>query len=317
MSGDAKMITTLTGDNEYLIQNFVHEKQRDYLEQYGEMAIERIDCEEVESERISESIQSLPFLVPSKLVILRNPGQNKKFTEVIEKVLDGIPEVVEVIIIEPKPDKRSIYYKTLKSKTDLHELKTLDNDGLAKWLITEAKNRGGSIALADARLLVDRIGTKQMQLSNELDKLLAYDSNINKVSIEKLTSVSPQSTIFELIEASINGQTERAIKLYEEQRKQKVEPQQIIAMLAWQLHVLAVVKAAGDRSSQQIASEAKLNPYVVTKTQRFARQLSFQDVKQWIGELFELDNRIKQTSVDVDQELQGFIMSLQKTPHEA
>src|SRR3546814_19438404 len=63
--------------------------------------------------------------------------------------------------------------------------------------------------------------------------------------------LTPQSTIFELLDAALSGNTRRALELYEEQRSMKVEPQQIIAMLAWQLHVLAVVKAAGERRSEE------------------------------------------------------------------
>src|SRR5690606_28500626 len=138
---------------------------------------------------------------------------------------------------------------------------------------------------------VDRVGPNQQLISAELDKLLAYDPKITKNSIELLVEKTPQSTVFELLDAAFAGNTKRAMELYHEQRALRVEPQAIIAMLAWQLHVLALVKTAAGRSADQIAKEARLNPFVVRKSQNLARRLEAAQVKRMISELLELDLR--------------------------
>ena len=126
------------------------------------------------------------------------------------------------------------------------------------------------------------------------------------------TEPAPQSTIFQLLEASFAGNARRAIERYAEQRKLKVEPPQIIAMLAWQLHVLAVVKTAGERSGETIAKEARLNPYVVRKSQAIARQLTLGELKDLIKELSAIDTRTKRTALDADEALQHFLLKLSK-----
>ncbi len=101
------------------------------------------------------------------------------------------------------------------------------------------------------------------------------------------------------------------LELYDEQRRQNVEPQAIIGLLAWQLNVLAVCVWAGeDKSSQEIAKNAKLNPYVVQKTMNLARGLSKAQVKGYIQRLLELDEAAKTSAVQLDDALQAYLLSL-------
>jgi DNA polymerase-3 subunit delta len=187
----------------------------------------------------------------------------------------------------------------------------MDQHGLASWLTAEAKQKDGSLSLADARYLVERVGSNQQLLSNELEKLLLYDSKIDRRTIDLLTDPAPQSTIFQLLEAAFAGHAKTVLKLYAEQRAQKVEPAQVIAMLTWQLHVLAIVKAAGDRSVDTIAKEAKLNPFVIRKSQGIARKLSLSELKELINELLKIDVAMKRTAMDADDALQHYLLKLQ------
>ncbi len=100
------------------------------------------------------------------------------------------------------------------------------------------------------------------------------------------------------------------MELYQQQRALKVEPQQIIAMLAWQMHVLAVIKTAGTRSVEDISREARLNPFVVRKSQAIARKLTLQELKDLIERSLELDVRLKSESISPDDALQQFLLSL-------
>jgi len=304
------MIVTLTGVNGFLLRHELQGLVGDFLREHGDMGLERLDGQEAEFERLQESLQSLPFLSSKKLVVLREPSANKKFTEHAEKLLGEVPETTDVILVEPKLDKRLAYYKYLKKHTDFREFAELDANSLSRWLVEQAKERGGKLSPADARYLVERIGENQQSLAHELDKLLLYEPNITRQTIELLADKTPQSTIFELLEAAFAGHTKKALELYQEQRAQKVEPQQIIAMLAWQLHVLAVIKMAGDRSPDTIAKDARLSPFVVRKSSSIASRLSVEQLKQLVADLLTIDARLKRESLDADEALQNYLLSL-------
>jgi DNA polymerase-3 subunit delta len=81
-------------------------------------------------------------------------------------------------------------------------------------------------------------------------------------------------------------------------------------MIAWQLHILALLKTAGDRSPDTIAREAKLNPFVVRKSQAIARRLSLAELKALISRTLQLDMRLKRQTMDADDALQQLLLSL-------
>lgn len=303
-------MVVISGDNGFAVEQELAKLVGAYVAEHGDLGLERLDGETATPERIREALTSPPLLAARKLVVLRTPGANKQVAEQVEQLFDDVAETTDVIIVEPKFDKRLNYYKFLKKHADFREFPELDAAGLARWLTAVAAERGGSLSAADARFLVERVGTSQQALATELEKLLLYNPQITRDSIERLTEATPQSTIFQLLEAAFAGNRGRALQLYAEQRTQGAEPAQIVAMLAWQLHVLAVVKTAGSRGADIIAKEARLSPFVVRKSQGIARRLSLAELKQLINDLLRIDIRSKRTAADSDEALQHYLLSL-------
>lgn len=304
------MIVTLTGNNDFARKAELEKLVSAFLREHDEMAIERLDGEEASAEQMQAAAQSLPFLTARKMVILREPGKQKAWAEKIGDILKEVAETSDLIIVEPKLDKRLSYYKTLKKDTDFREFGELDANGLAAWAVQYAKEQGGSLSLSDAKLAIDRLGDSQQLLKSELDKLVAYNPQVTRQTIELLVDPLPQSSVFELLDAAFQGKTARMLQLYREQRALKVEPQAIIALIAWQLHVLAVIKAAGGRSPDDISRTAKLNPFVVRKSVGLTRNLTIAQIKQMVSDLLVLDSKLKTVSIDADESLQFYLLKL-------
>jgi len=304
------MIWTLVGENGFALQAALTEKIASFVAAHGEIAVERLDGETTDLLRIQASLQSAPFLAARKLVVLRNGSANKQFVEQVDRLLADLADTTDLLLIEPKVDKRTGYYKYLKAATHLQEFPELDEQGLVRWLVEAAKAEGGTLRVADAQLLVERVGANQQLLASELGKLLLYNPSITRQTIELLVEASPQSKVFDLLDAAFAGNTARALALYRDQREQKVDPSQIIAMLAWQLRILALLKTAGDRSSAVISRDAKLSPYTVQKNQGIARQLTLTQLKRLIRELLQLDLRSKRQHIDLDEALQNYLLAL-------
>ena len=304
------MITTLTGTNHFLVTKKLSDIVGKFTQQYGDLGIEKIDGEEVEMERIAESLQNLPFLIPKKLIVLRDPSKNKKFSENIEQIISTIPVTTDAVIVESKIDKRHSYYKILRSKTDFEELNELALSDLTNWLVKVARDEDGHITHSDAHYLVDRIGNVQELLFNELKKLLSYQSEVTKETIDLLTEPTPQSTVFDLLDVAFSGQIARTLYLYEEQRRQKVEPLAIMAMISWQLHIFALIKTAGTQERTETAKKAGISPFVVNKSYALAHKLSLDELKKLINQALKLDISLKSQSIDADEALKFFLLSL-------
>jgi DNA polymerase III subunit delta len=304
------MILVLTGNNDFALQTELKKIKATFVKEQGDFGLEVIEAGSVDFGRLLESVNSLPFLANRRMIILLDPSTNKSIGENVDKLLEAVADTTDLIIVEPKFDKRLTLYKTFKKKTKIKDFAELDERGLSTWLSEEAKTRGGALQKADAQYLVQRVGMGQMGLHNELEKLLSYQPVITRSVIDLLTEPEPQSTVFDLLDAAFSGNPKRAIELYQDQRKQQVEPQAIMGMLCWQMHILAVVKANLKLGPSGIASAAKFNPYVVNKTLNLTRNQSLQDIKNLLKRVLDLDIRLKTESIDADEALQHLLLTI-------
>lgn len=304
------MKVALTGSNHYLLKKRLDEITNAFIAEQNELALERKDAEETDFQSVLDAVQSLPFLSERKMLVLRGAGNNKDISGQIEQIIDAAGDTSDLIFYEPNIDKRSSFFKVLKSKTQLEEFNEMDARSLAKWLAAEAKKQHGSLTQADAEYLVERVGTDQQQLANELDKLITYESKVSRANIDLLTEKTPQSKVFDLLDAAFAGDKELALELYQDQRAQKVEPQAIMAMIAWQLKLLALAKLGVGKNSQQIARDAGLSPYPVMKAQNLARKIDDNKFRQMVADALDIDEKGKTKNIDLDEALKTYIVTL-------
>lgn len=304
------MIVTLTGENSFALRLRLDELVNKFMAKYGDLAIEKFDAEEAEAGRISEAIAALPFLSARKMVVVRNGSANKQFADSIEQTIGSIPSSTVLILHEPQLDKRTAYFKVLSRQTKLEQFSDLDRVSLAKWLVAETKKQGAKLSFADANYLVERLGQNQQLLFNELTKLAIYNADISRANIDLLTEPTPQSKVFDLLDAAFGGRKARALELYEDQRAQKVEPQIILGMIGWQLQLLALIKSAENHSAEEIAKDGGLNPYPVRKAADLASKLSDEQLREMVNEALQLDIKGKTTSLDLDEALKTYITIL-------
>ncbi|MBX4197110.1 hypothetical protein KW801_00960, partial [Candidatus Saccharibacteria bacterium] len=101
-----------------------------------------------------------------------------------------------------------------------------------------------------------------------------------------------------------------ALELYDEQRAQKVEPQAIMAMLAWQLDLIALAVYGKGKDANSIAKDAGLSPYPLIKAQRLASNISQAKLRTMVDRALELDYKSKTTALDLDEALKTYIVTL-------
>ncbi len=304
------MIVTLAGSNEFMIEFELKKILKEFVAKHGDMAVEQIDGAEADLQEITDSISGISFLFPNKLIILRRGSSNKQFIDSITQIVENIPENNDLIIVEPNIDKRLSYYKTLKKISDFKMYDELDPGQLSRWIEQKVKENGGNINSSDSRHLIEVAGNNQLRISNEIDKLISYNPKINRVSIDSLIEPIPQTTIFQLLDAAFSGKNQEILNIYEEQKRQKVAPQQVIAMLTWQIHILAMIKAAGNASSAEIASKTKTSPYVIGKSMIIANKMSMNEIKDLTSNLLELDIKLKNQTVDADDALLQLLLTV-------
>jgi DNA polymerase III subunit delta len=304
------MIITLAGNNSFLMQRRLNELVNKFLSEESDLALERIDASESTYEAILDAVASIPFLASNKMVVVRELSQNKQAAENVEQLISSISSSTQLVLVEPDIDKRTSFYKIVKTKTNLEEYFEKNEHELSNWLISEAKKLGGNILMTDANYLIERVGLNQGILFNELNKLIINSPEITQESIDLLTEKAPSSKVFDLLDATFAGKKQKALDLYEQQRAQKVEPEAILALLIWQLNILSLAKYGAGKSANQIAKDARLNPYPVQKAQSLATKISNDKLSEMIGRALDIDHKSKTISIDLDEALKAYIVSL-------
>lgn len=304
------MVRVLSGPNSFALKRALNKLKAEFAKKHGELAVEVIDGEEAEFDRIISAIESASFLTAKKMVIVYALSTNKEAVEKIEQLVEAANTGNELVIVEPKMDKRSVYYKYLKKNTQLNEFSELDEQELANWLAGEAKKRAAKLSFSDTYYLVQRIGSNQELAANELNKLIDYDKNVSRQTIDLLTEASPRTNIFNLLDSAFAGNVKKVLSIYDEQRTQGEEPLKILAMIMWQMHLVAMVEAAGERTDGEIMQVSGLKPFTLNKSRSIARRMGREKIKAVLRRLVEVDKQLKTSSVDADDAMKNLLISL-------
>jgi len=304
------MINVIIGTNAYKTSRHLNQLIKEFKAKHGALAIERIDCEEADLPQIIAAVSSQSLLAEDKMVVLKNLVLNKLASEAIEQITSSINETTQVIIYDQTTDKRTQYYKALKKLKSFNEYSNQDQNDLPKWLTSEAKKMEAELSIADANYLISRVGANQQLLAMELEKLAIYNAKINRETIALLTTETPQSKVFDLLDAAFAGNKQRALKLYAQQRTQRVEPQEIMGMLAWQLRLLAAIELGAASSVDKIAKDLGLSTYPLSKAKALASKMLRGKVAQLINDAALIDKKAKTSSIDLNEALKTYIFSI-------
>lgn len=306
------MIGVVVGPNSFAAREYLNSEVADFKKTYGDFSVERIDAQDSEPEQIVRAVQETSFLAPEKLIVISNISAQKEITEEFEKFSEKISEGNKVLIYEPKPDKRSTFYKELKKQKDFREFSELDENGLRQWLSGIAAQENVKINPADVTYLINRVGNNQEKLKNEFEKLIRFNKNITRESIDILTDATPQSSVFNLLDVAFSADHKRTIMLYEDQRAQGVEPLNILSMIIWQIHNIALVNSAGDKSPDEISSASGMSPFVVKKSQLISNRLGRGRIESIIQKLSDIDLFFKTVTIDQDTAMKNLLVYLAK-----
>lgn len=303
------MILAFIGDNSYAREQAAAEFITGFVGVHGAMAVDKFAGEELTFVALSDAITTIPFLSPRRLVIVRDMSTNKPLAEQLEKLSQSIADTTDLVIIEGHVDGRSKYLANLKKFVEVREFTQLDGDSLVRWTVEQTNQLGGRISHQFAQQLVDRVGSNQQLIANELAKLVLYQPDVTAQTIAELTTYTPQGSIFAMLDAAFTGNVAEALGLYSEQRTQGMEPQAILGMITWQMHALTLVKAAGNIPAQEIASRAKLSPFVVRKNQNIARRITDQKLIRLLEQAIETDKMMKTTRVNADDAVRSLLLA--------
>lgn len=281
------MITLLTGENSFEI-----ERELTKIKAGFDGDIENISPDNLTLSNLPDILMGISLFNTKRLIVIRSLSDNKPIWSVFGDWVDKISDDIHLVLIEPKPDKRTSTYKSLKDKINLREFQSWTDRDMSKaekWVIEEAKKLNFTIDNKDAQLLVRRVGVDQWNLYHALEKL-ALAGDISADVIKNIVEASPAENVFELFETALNGNLSE-LKYMLNILEQTEDVFRLFALLSTQVFQLAVVANAD--KNDNVAKDFGIHPYVVSKLSSTAKSLNKGSITKIVKIFAEADDDMK------------------------
>lgn len=210
------MIYFLYGEDDFRAKQKLAEIRSKFTDDsLGDTNISTFEGESIDIEKIDQAVQSIPFLVSRKLVIIKNifSEKNKDIQSKLTTYIDKVPKTTILVFFEQETiDKRSGLFKKLIKIAKSKEFTKLEIPQAKAWVRRTVETREGKIDFQAVDKLILATGVDLWRLDNEINKLLAYNKNIRPENIDKLIKAQVNANIFSLIDAIGQKNLKRAVQ---------------------------------------------------------------------------------------------------------
>ena len=281
------MITFLTGENTFEIE----QKIAQIIDDFGGVA-ERIDGSELDIKQLPDLLMSATLFADKRLVIIKNLSENKAIWANFADWLPRISDDIEVVLVDSKPDKRTVTYKELKKSARVIECEPWsERDELkaVKWVSEQAEKMGLKLNTKSAQLIVRRAGVDQWSLFHTLEKLVLI-SDITDETIESVVDIHPSENVFNLFDAALAGNRQKVVQMLRTLELTE-DPYRLFALLSGQAFQLASV--AVSEPSDTVAKDLGVSPYAISKLTSTAKKLGRNGARKVVATFAEADDDMK------------------------
>jgi DNA polymerase-3 subunit delta len=255
------------GPNSYGLRGQLHEMIATYLKKSGsDFGLERINGESIRPHELVAILTASPFLANSRLVIVEGLALNKAIAEKLPGIMAGVPKSTVAVFADREVDQRTSTFRQLAKADKVVKFELVTGPKLLGWVRSEIELQGGTAEPEALRELVVMVGEDQWRLSGEINKLVNYDLHVRVEHVRELVALSVEQSIFKLVEAMTDGNSEEALSGYYRLLERNESEIYVLTMVQWQLRNWLLAKMApGQMSPQELAKAAGMSPYVAAK----------------------------------------------------
>ncbi len=299
------MIQLLYGKNSFQLSKYVDEVIQAFLGDGGskdEIYKVRVD-EEAKPEELLISMQNVSLFATKKLTIVFDISSNSEVAGKLEQLCESADDDSWLCIVDGSLQARSKIVSFVQKRKDAEVKKAdaLKEYELSQWAVQYASDIAKKSVLrsGEAVHLVQRVGVDQELVAREVEKLvhgLGEGEQITKDYIDSLVELTPQGSVFAMLDAMLVSNSERAMEIYAEQIAQGSAPQQIIGMIVWQLTQLAIVVDSARVSNKELTDTYGVSSFAVSKLRPVAQTLTNKDIGIIVKEVMDADYQSRTTA---------------------
>ena len=294
------MIYLIVGTNAYRAQ---YELQQ--LVKALDVRPEKIDAASLDLNKLADTVRGLSLFQERRLIVIERLSERKDLWDKLGEWASDIAAETYLVLIEPRPDKRTKTFKTLQKTAKLIEATPLTDrqrPAAEKWLLDYASDMVTRAIVDDEKSRSTEID--QLQLTHAVAAL----KNAVKIDDAAIATVLPPArefSVFDIIELAVRGKTANLRSALDELRRS--DDVYKVAPLVWsqwsQLVLLAKAEAVGASDTIDLG----IHPFVAKKLRPLARQLSPKDLAELTELVAERDYQMKTSSVDPWAVLEDFL----------
>lgn len=272
----------------------------------------RIDASDKQVEifkELEQTINTVSMFSQKKLIIIEDvfcldqESQDEILEFLKKKRIEDSKDITIIFWTESAPSADGLQ-KYLKSKAECKEFKLLQGAQLKKWIRDFIDKRNASIDNPAIDKLIECVGNDLWRMSNELNKLLAYNRTIRQENVELLVKPEIDLNIFQIVDAIGYKQKAKASSLFNQHIKSGESEYYLLSMIAYQIRNLIKAKTAED------IELLGLHPFVVRKTKQQIENFTFEELKKIYHQLMIIDFESKLGKTDITAALELFLTNL-------
>lgn len=323
--GDLFPVYILQGSETFLINEFRQSLASAVEKSAGELDLTTIDVEESGWDQVLDEAEMYSFFVDQRLIIADHidficsqPSQkltDSQQTRLLE-YLDNPNPASHLLLVIPHDqiDKRRKITKALIQKGQFIDTTPLGEKEVHQYIQSYLQEEEFKISREAVQEILIRTGYQLSQSIAEIQKLKQFAVDGKSITIEvvrTLVTRSLESDVFELTNAVLAKDANRAIQIYRDLILMKHEPIQLHALIVSQFRLFIQVKLMQKQGLMQgdIAQVLSVHPYRVKLAMQASRRMDIQELAILYESLIEADFRMK---IGVGQKETYFYLILTK-----
>lgn len=312
-----KPVCILYGDEEYVKESVIERLKKSYIDpSMTEFDMNIFDAQSATYDNIIPAANS-PAMASKRRIILVciKPEsallKDEHFAELCCNVGDDILLIIDV---DGKPDRRSAVFKKIESAADSVSFEQLDKTDIIKWITLKFKENGKKIARSDAEYLVLLSGEELFQLQSEIGKLVdcTDEDTITRSDIDMMVAHTPEHGVFSLVDAVAAKKPAEAAKQCRLLINDGSDEFGLLALVErqYQLILRYIYYTQNGVSQKEIMEKLSLKPFIYDKIKRQAANYTLDACKTALQKCLDLDYAVKTGKADIKTDFGLLIIKL-------
>ncbi len=303
----------LTGEN---LHELLQEKQRwihEFERKFGPENYSRVDGSKASVRDLLDEVSVQPFLSEKRLVVV--DGVPKATKEEIQNLSACTHPQNILLIVDPKPDKRSGGVKELLSSANVRTYQPKTGAPLKQWIMSYVAQSGCTLNEGAIAQLLEFTGEDQAALASEIEKLAAFKpgQTVTADDVELLCVPSEEGVVWKISDLLAAGSKMQALAYAHRLLDRGGDAYGLWAILTSMLKNLVSVHAAseaGHHAAADIAESTGVHPFAVRSLLKHAQRTTAKQLQSFVSWASECDIALKTGGIRATDEAPQEILAL-------